>query len=124
MLLSPLKVPIGFITWWSGFIAGIPTGWVLCNGTQGTPDLRDKFVQGASNTYIPGATGGTVQHVHNFTADGHFHSIIAGTDLPGLGVSPKKAFTSTDPIIGTTDLTDNLPPWYSLAYVMYIGPEL
>lgn len=51
-------VPAGIITLWSGAISAIPTGWVLCNGSNSTPDLRDRFVVGAGTTYAVGATGG------------------------------------------------------------------
>lgn len=50
--------PPGGIIMWSGSIASIPTGWLLCNGTSGTPDLRDRFVVGAGTSYAVGATGG------------------------------------------------------------------
>lgn len=42
-------VPAGVIVMWSGTIATIPTGWVLCNGSNGTPDLRDRFIVGATS---------------------------------------------------------------------------
>jgi hypothetical protein len=51
-------IPAGLITMWSGSVASIPAGWLLCNGASGTPDLRDRFVVGAGSTYIPGNTGG------------------------------------------------------------------
>jgi microcystin-dependent protein len=51
------SVPSGLISMWSGSIATIPKGWVLCNGSNGTPDLRDKFIIGAGNK-TPGQTGG------------------------------------------------------------------
>jgi microcystin-dependent protein len=51
-------IPVGLITMWSGSIVSIPAGWALCNGTSGTPDLRDRFVVGAGSTYAVGATGG------------------------------------------------------------------
>ena len=41
--------PLGGIIMWSGAISAIPTGWSLCNGSNGTPDLRNKFVLGATN---------------------------------------------------------------------------
>jgi microcystin-dependent protein len=50
--------PVGGIILWSGSIASVPFGWALCNGTSGTPDLRDRFVVGAGSTYAVGATGG------------------------------------------------------------------
>jgi microcystin-dependent protein len=43
---------------WSGSIATIPSGWNLCDGTNGTPDLRNRFVVGAGDSYAVGATGG------------------------------------------------------------------
>lgn len=73
-------VPSGVITLWSGAIAAIPIGWSLCNGSSGTPDLRDRFVVGAGTTYAVGATGGadTVtldatmipSHTHTVTTTG------------------------------------------------------
>jgi microcystin-dependent protein len=50
--------PAGGIVIWSGAEAAIPTGWVLCNGSNSTPDLREKFVMGAGTTAV-NTTGGT-----------------------------------------------------------------
>jgi hypothetical protein len=67
-------IPSGGIIMWSGSVATIPTGWQLCNGTNGTPDLRDRFVVCAGGaTYAVGATGGTadaitVSHSHSLSA--------------------------------------------------------
>ena len=65
--------PSGGIILWSGSVANIPSGWVLCNGSNGTPDLRNRFVLGAGSTYAVGATGGskdaiTVAHTHTFSS--------------------------------------------------------
>ena len=59
-LLNRLEevVPSGFIGMWSGSASTIPTGWALCDGTNGTPNLTDRFVLGAGKAYQPGATGG------------------------------------------------------------------
>lgn len=51
-------VPVGTILPWYGEVANIPSGFALCNGSNGTPDLRNKFLVGAGNTYALGATGG------------------------------------------------------------------
>ena len=51
-------VPSGIIAKWSGSVASIPSGWVLCNGSNGAPDLRGRFIIGAGGTYGPGNTGG------------------------------------------------------------------
>ena len=48
----------GMIMLWSGTVATVPSGWALCNGTNGTPDLRNRFVVGAGSTYTPGNSGG------------------------------------------------------------------
>jgi len=42
-------IPSGVILMWHGLISNIPSGWVLCNGSNSTPDLRGKFLQGAAN---------------------------------------------------------------------------
>jgi hypothetical protein len=51
-------IPTGVILLWSGAIGAIPSGWVICDGANSTPDLRDRFVVGAGTTYAVGATGG------------------------------------------------------------------
>jgi hypothetical protein len=75
-------IPSGGIIIWSGSSASIPSGWVLCNGSNSTPDLRDRFVVGAGSTYSVGGTGGsanaiTVSHTHTATStvtdSGHTH---------------------------------------------------
>lgn len=78
-------VPSGLIAMWKGTVAAIPAGWTLCNGANGTPDLRDKFVVGArqddagvAKTNLTGAltqTGGSI----NYTPAGTLSSVSAGT---------------------------------------------
>lgn len=70
----------GMIMLWSGSSATIPSGWVLCDGTNSTPDLRNRFVVGATSTYAVGATGGSANAIvvsHNHTAT------VATTSLTG-----------------------------------------
>ena len=84
-------VPAGVIVMWSGTIATIPSGWLLCNGSNGTPDLRNRFIIGAhsddagvAKTTITGSatqTGGSkdaivVSHTHtaSVTDPGHTHT--------------------------------------------------
>lgn len=79
-------VPTGIISMWSGSISSIPAGWALCDGTKGTPDLRNRFIIGAStdvggvsNTAVTGANtklGGSkdaivVSHTHTQAAHSH-----------------------------------------------------
>ena len=100
-------IPSGLISMWSGTIASIPTGWVLCNGSNSTPDLRNRFIIGAhsdnvgvANTTITGSstlTGGTkdaivVSHTHTATSavsdPGHAHTANGfGGSQPGLTTS-------------------------------------
>lgn len=56
-----LSLPSGSVIMWSGAINTIPIDWQLCDGTNGMPDLRDKFLVGAGSTYAVGATGGAAQ---------------------------------------------------------------
>lgn len=49
----------GMIMQWYGASSGVPSGWAICDGTNGTPDLRNKFVVGAGSTYTMGASGGS-----------------------------------------------------------------
>lgn len=78
-------IPVGAITFWAGDATTIPNGWQLCDGTNGTPDLRDRFVRGGE---VPGETGGsnTVQltaenlpnHNHDlviYEAGAHSHKL-------------------------------------------------
>ncbi len=57
-LADSMHIPKGLIAMWSGSIEAIPTGWALCDGQNGTPDLRDRFIVGAGNSYDVGDTGG------------------------------------------------------------------
>ena len=70
----------GMIMLWSGSSATIPSGWLLCDGSNSTPDLRNRFVVGATSTYAVGATGGSadaivVSHTHSITDAGHNHKL-------------------------------------------------
>jgi hypothetical protein len=73
------ELPPGCIIWWSGTIANIPTGWAFCNGTNGTPDLRDMFILGAGNSYAVDDTGGAITHTH---ADHNPHVVTGPDDHP------------------------------------------
>lgn len=59
-----IALPAGIIVMWSGSAANVPSGWRLCDGGGGTPDLRDRFIVGAGYSYSPGNTGGSTSHNH------------------------------------------------------------
>lgn len=77
-------VPSGIICMWSGESTAIPSGWNLCDGSNGTPDLRDRFIVGAGSTYKVKDTGGEATHTltvnempshnHGFTGTSHSHT--------------------------------------------------
>lgn len=92
-------VPPGVITMWSGSIVSIPAGWFLCDGTNGTPDLRNRFIVGAGSTYAVAATGGSadatlVSHSHTVSATGT--SGAAGTHSHTVN-DPGHAHSINDP---------------------------
>lgn len=88
-------IPSGFIGLWSGAANAIPAGWLLCNGSNGTPDLRDRFVVGAGNTYAVSQTGGATSTNPTTTTNG-LHTHTGATGAAG-GVTPT----------GTTDSQGN-----------------
>jgi hypothetical protein len=110
-------VPSGVIVMWSGSIASIPTGWLLCNGANSTPDLRDRFIIGArqddagvAKTNVTGSltqTGGTkdaivVSHTHTATVTdpGHTHTYTAlnttGNHPTGTGSTEARGSVTTN----------------------------
>jgi len=105
----------GMIVLWSGSVASIPGGWALCNGSGDTPDLRNNFVVGAGDTYAVDGVGGTGSHSHSAN-ETHSHSIGVGSDISEG--SSFAANTDAPGKPGMTGIEDNLPPYYSLAYIM------
>lgn len=125
-------IPYGVIVMWSGSIDTIPSGWALCNGGKGTPDLRDRFIVGAGSSYGVGATGGadTVtlstsqipSHTHNYwirypvdCRDGSF-SGKSGCWMSG----PYTDTTLTTSATGDGGSHENRPPYYALCYIMKV----
>jgi microcystin-dependent protein len=108
--LTELSMPIGSIIMWGGLIDDIPQGWQLCDGTNGTPDLTDRFIVGAGAAYNVGDLGGANEialtenqmpshshsgttsnsgihkHTGNTLASGqHSHNFRLRVDLNGVG---------------------------------------
>ena len=113
-----MALPRGIISLWYGSIANIPAGWQICDGTNGTPDLRDNFIVGAGSTYAVDASGGDVAHTHTFTGGGHVHHLQAGLDL--AAGTDKSDVTDSAAGTGTTDAGSSLPPYHALAYIMLL----
>ena len=140
---SGTTFPAGGIIIWSGATGAVPSGWYICDGTNGTPDLRSKFIVGAGSTYSVGATGGaadaiTVTHTHTATSTvtdpSHLHAQTGQTLIGGGSLNPaggSSAFGSFNTATATTGITvattnanagtsgtnANLPPYYALAYI-------
>lgn len=83
VLLAPtiedLTLPTGIILMWSGAVFAIPSGYALCDGTGGTPDLRNRFIVGAGDDYAVNATGGAESHSHSVTVNGH---VLTAAQMP------------------------------------------
>ena len=112
----------GMIIAWYGSTGSIPTGFVLCDGSNSTPDLRDRFIIGAGNSYAVDASGGSkdavlVSHFHtteNFVGRSNYaepRNFGVGTDgnLNSTGNTDTKGESGTD---------KNLPPYHALCYIM------
>ena len=86
--------PVGAILLWSGSASTIPDGFQLADGTNGTPDLRGKFVMGISSTEDDDdllTTGGETQHTHSMgtisTASSHTHTVYMNSSSSGFGAA-------------------------------------
>lgn len=137
--------PSGGIIIWSGAADNIPSGWALCNGQNGTPDLRDKFVLGAGTSHAIGSKGGeeTVTLTIEQMPSHNHGQMIMMDEATGIGlgyqvklstvssggvegyVAPRatKHVTNSSDYIrtqnrGTFSPHNNMPPYYALCYIM------
>jgi microcystin-dependent protein len=137
-------IPTGMISLWYGAIGSVPTGWYLCDGSNGTPDLRDRFIIGAGSSYAVNATGGVSSvtlttsnmpaHTHTVTDPTHVHAqggtalnVASGNYVQG-GASNQIPYATTNTAAASTGITINtagsgtsfsiLNPYYALAYIM------
>ncbi len=131
-LTGIVAVPSGCILIWSGAANAIPTGFVLCNGSNGTPDLRGKFVVGyhdGNGDYDVGDTGGaesvtlTVNQIpsHKHTTNIDNQHVIpggGGSSYPygGAGTYASRLFSMDN--TGGGQSHENRPPFYALCYIM------
>ena len=137
-------VPTGAILIWSGSASDLPDGFVLCDGTNGTPDLRDRFILGAGKSYSVGATGGEKEHTltidempsHNHEIQDYYYiesSNSAGASVTGyINLSSNyfgggKSDSDNNRLYyyshntensGKGNEHNNMPPYYSLCYIM------
>ena len=99
----------GMIMLWSGSIASIPSGWALCDGSSGTPNLTDKFVVAAGASYTPNVIYGNLSgnQVTLATANlpAHTHTFSGGTSGNTTGISLSN--TRTPLQVGDVDRGSN-----------------
>ena len=143
-------IPLGGIIMWSGTIASIPSGWALCNGSNGTPDLRNRFIVGAHSgagigtistsgpgfnvdngtlnaNYTPGNAGGETAHQLTIAElAAHTHTGSALYPGPGAeqnqqgGAEDSTSFNINSGSTGSNKFHENRPPYYALAFIMRI----
>lgn len=140
-------IPSGIICMWSGESTAIPSGWHLCDGSSGTPDLRDRFIVGAGSTYEVGNTGGSdsvtlstsqiPSHTHSigshshdiYIADQNYGSTSSGryigsSDSVATDSSSNLVRGRTETASGNTGSTgsgsshENRPPYFALCFIM------
>lgn len=134
-------LPRGLIAMWSGAANAVPQGWALCNGSNGTPNLQDRFIVGAGSSYAVGATGGATSHQHWIGGEAgyttldwnmlpwHNHTFGKGTygsSAEALGSESSQQNTSyagsswghTHSIGLASDARDQRPPYYALCFIM------
>jgi len=104
------NMPSGFIGIWTGTIANIPSGWLICDGNNGTPNLLARFIEGVATAATnPGTTGGAL----NKTTAGHYHTLpTAGGTVQNGTYFNNISDTKTDTI------SDIRPPYYDVAFLM------
>lgn len=130
-------LPTGIICMWSGSITNIPKGWVLCDGTNNTPDLRSKFIIGASlnkppnktlysvgsnggNEYIILTTDNLPPHSHSLSFDRPTisHNCWANGHCGGPRLVDSGSWSGSTSVTGSGLPFNNMPPYYALAFIM------
>lgn len=119
-------VPKGAIIIWSGAIDKIPSGWVLCDGANGTPNLTDRFVLGAGNSYAVGISSGEVTHTltveempsHNHTTQWCDFDGGSGSGLKDPVNPTTGNYNIPTSYVGGGAAHNNMPPYYTLCYIM------
>ena len=135
--ISTLSYPTGMIMLWyppdstltnlALVSSTIPTGWAICDGTKGTPDLRGRFVLMAHDSYAVMSTGGSAthtlteaempSHTHGYKAHSGWGGDARGGSYSHCDISKPPPALVTDPK-GGNQPHNNMPPYYTLVYIM------
>ena len=120
-------VASGIIAMWHGTIANIPTGWVICDGNNSTPNLLGKFVEGVATAATnPGTTGGASSKTLSVSEmPSHYHNnwVAGGGNEWDAYTSATSAATGNENNVRTRSTGggssfDIRPPYYDIAFVM------
>ena len=126
--------PIGTIIPYAGDLSKIPYGWHVCDGSNGAPDLRDRFLTGAGDTYKLGDTGGENYHeltVNELPSQSHrlstgsanlgsgwaHYAGESGAELSAVTYNSFPAYTKST---GENTPHENRPPYYAVYYIMRV----
>jgi len=136
----------GMIILWYGDTSNIPGGFVLCDGQNSTPDLRDRFIIGAGNNFSAGSTGGNnTLTLTEANLPSHRHFVVSnsfgGQNRTGSNVSANNqvakgtgagnlfesynlastggnASAGRSSLVGSGTAFDNKPSYHALCYIM------
>ena len=113
--------PPGIISMFHGLISAIPTGWVLCDGSNGTPDLRSKFIRGAPAATEAGGTGGSDTHTlttSEMPAHTHGSNLVRNGSAQLGGTSLYKHDVGNTDSAGGGSAHNNMPAYYQILFIM------
>ena len=125
------SIPVGGIIPWYGQERDVPNGWAVCNGSNGTPDLRSRFIVASGNGYAIGGMGGEERHkltVEEMPSHRHSYS-FRGADINDSWKNQNNLYSVSHAYTWNTAYTDyaggdqpheNRPPYYALFYIMRI----
>ena len=121
---APSAFVSGMIIIWSGNTNNIPNGFVLCDGQNNTPDLRNRFIVGAGtgsgSDYGPGDTGGSADATlvsHSHTVNNHTHS-FSGSSSHSHTVNNHTHYTVQQGTRGTGSNSANAKNLSSSNYIV------
>jgi len=122
-------MPIGTILPYVGNLTDIPSSWHLCDGTDGTPDLRNRFLQGSDSSGLfieaglPNITGRTIMFmfpsnngVGALSSEWYGRALVGGTSAAAgyLYLDASKS----NRIYGASDTVQ--PPAYTVYYIIKV----
>jgi len=144
--VADISFPIGAITMWYGLISEIPSGYIVCNGLNGTPNIKDRFVKGASNSTELLTTEGASTHLHtgggvsnfahdhsissfNTSGEATYHTAQSGTGATAaafnhyhtVGGANTSMNNHTHAQTGVSSTASSMPPYKSLHWIKRIS---